>query len=900
MLAVAAFHAILNSRMGRYLCSFIFITSLLAQSHVADPKPATDANDALPPLTCPAGAPLGNIELKVKSGSIAETLPLQQINHLSEGDTVLYSPVLRGQEKRPGEVSLVLVPASRAPDSGPLEVTEPARANRAHEWAIPRTMNLAAFVYGPQGLSKKKVRGFLSQDDQLVAQLADYAEKTSETEALLQALSDNAASPASMNAALSGFASQYGLAVQIDKNAPPAAQAQVLFGTMNPQLASYNPLASDSNAQRLGETASVAAAAATLFFGSPIGLAAGGTAMLLDLRSIAFPGTQFRSSFAQPARKGVHLCGQRGNLPPHTRLAYIWAMRIPNTPDPVIRIGKADNLPLGQKTPVAVEAGNVDWKYLQRAREWELEDEHGKRTPIKVLKIGNQRELEIDLQKVAVAAGDYKLMGHWDWSPFYAGGSLHLRRLSDFKSAALDPQSQNALLAHAGKVAVTLRGSDFEFTNKVELQKAGDEFATPEPVRFKLPKGPRLGPQESMDVQIDTASLNAGDYTLLITQQDGASHSVGVHVLSPVPRFDNLPILVNEGATAQHYVLKGEGLNLLAKLTAPNAAIELGSSSLGGRERDVVVRLAADASIKSVPGTALPVEATLVDRSAKLSLNDALQTTGPLPVIASSQLSAPPDIEIALHPNEFPAGYTLTAVLDVRNIDPKSELHLACAEDVGAQAALHLGSKDAISSLQRLSPDQLFVSYDTSGFPAGCTLQAWLDNGRAGRSQAFTVAHLIRLPRIVSLAPLGNPAAADSLALAGAPVPPGGAAPAALQAFEITGDNLEMISQVGWDRNIGIAVAGLPAAIPGQGQRQTLAVNLPPPPNPGAPLYLWLRGETASRATTVTLAPAGSISTHADSVAPVFEQPSPPRQGGALFGLLGMVYILGQLLDETA
>ena len=134
-----------------------------------------------------------------------------------------------------------------------------------------------------------------------------------------------------MNAALSGFASQYGLAVQIDKTAPPAAQAQVLFSTMNPQLAAYNPIASNSNAERLGQTASVAAAAATLFFGTPIGLAAGGTAMVLDLRSIAFPGTQFRSCFAQPVQVGVHLCGQRGAVPPHTRIAYIWALRVPNT-----------------------------------------------------------------------------------------------------------------------------------------------------------------------------------------------------------------------------------------------------------------------------------------------------------------------------------------------------------------------------------------------------------------------------------------------------------------------------------------------------------------------------------------------------------------------------------------
>ena len=413
--------------MVRTVIAFMVFASLA--------RPQGVEPEALPPLTCPAGTPLGTIELKVRAGSIAETLPLQEINHLSEGDTVLYAPVLRGKEKRPGEVSLVLVPAERGANAEGLQVMEPARADKAHEWEIPRTMSLAAFVYGPQGLSKKKVSGFLSQDDQLVAQLADYAEKTTQTEALLQVLSNGTASPANMNAALSGFASQYGLAVQIDKNAPAAAQAQVLFATMNPQLATYNPLATDSNAQRLGETASVAAAAATLFFGSPIGLAAGGTAMLLDLRSIAFPGTLFRSSFAQPARTGVHLCGQRGVLPPHTRIAYIWAMRIPNTPKPDIRIGKADNLALGQKTSVAVETSNVDWKYLQRARQWELEDEHGKRTTVKVLKIGNERELEIDLQKAAVPAGDYRLMGHWDWSPFYANGVLHLRPLSDFRGA---------------------------------------------------------------------------------------------------------------------------------------------------------------------------------------------------------------------------------------------------------------------------------------------------------------------------------------------------------------------------------------------------------------------------------------------------------------------------------
>lgn len=821
--------------MLRYVFLFLSFVCLLVQ---AEP-PADPPEAPLPALSCPAGAPLGTIELSVKSAGNPEALPLQEINRLSEGDTVFYSPVLRGSEKRSGEVALVLVPAKRAAaDAEILLVTDPARADRPHEWAISQTMTLAAFIYGPQGLSKKKVSRFLSQDDQLVAQLADYAEKTSQTEALLQTLADNAASSATMNAALSGFASQYGLAVQIDKNAPPAVQAQTLFSTMNPQLATYNPIASDSNAARLGQTASVAAAAATLFFGTPIGLAAGGTAMLLELRSISFPGTQFRSSFAQPARKGVHLCGQRGTVPPHTRIAYIWALRVPNTSSPKIRFGPANSLPLGQKTMVPVEANGTDWKYLQRARKWAIEDAKGHQTELKVLKAGNEHDLEIELPKAAaLQPGDYKLVGDWDWTPFEAEGVLHLRPLGDFKNAQVDAGSQNALLAHTGKVPITLRGGDFEFTNKVELERVGDEFATPDAVRFLLPKGARLGPQESMDVQIDTAALNPGPYKLLITQPDGVGHAVKLQVLPPAPRLDNLPILVNQGASVQHYVLKGERLDLLAKLTAANATLELGRASAGGNERDVTVHL----DMSPAPGTAIPIEAELADRAAKLTLVDALQITGPLPAIASSQFSIPAGMDVALRPNEFPAGYTLTAVLDVRNIDAKSQLRLACADDIGVHAALRIGAQDAVSSLQRLSSDQLFLSFDTSNFPAGCTLEASLDNGRAGQSQPFAVAHLIRLPRILSVT------AATASATA--------TVPAGLHAFEITGDNLEMIGQISWDGNLGVDVSALPAAIPGQGQRQSLLVNLPDAPSPDAPLYLWLRGETTARMTTVTLPP---------------------------------------------
>jgi hypothetical protein len=805
--------------------------SSLPQSE--QPNAAAAIPKAEPFVSCPAGGPLGAVDLSVDSPRRGdEPLPFRTINHLSEGDTLLYSPLLRGKEKRPGEIALVLVPAKRENGEIPIVVTDPKPADKPQQWKIRQTISVAGFVYGPAGLSKKKVRSFLSQDEVLIAQLADYADKTTQAEALVTALSNSESSSASVNAALSGFASQYGFAVQLDRNAPPAVQAETLFATMNPQLATYNPLAS-STATRAGQTASLATAAASLFFGNPIGLAAGGTAMLLDLRAIAFPDTQFRSSFAQALpNSGLNLCGQQGSTPPHTRVAYIWASRIPNAPTPAIRIGDANFIPATQKSPVPVDIPEPQWKYLQRARNWALESGQ-KTTPVTVLKLGNQKALEIDLTRVNLPPGDYRLTGYWDWAAFEAAGEVHVRPLSQFEGAKLDPASQDQLLAKSGKIPVRLRGADFQFTTKVEVKKLKDEFATAESVRFLLPKGLREGPQDHMDVQIDTHDLDPGEYELLISQQDGKSHPIDFKILTNPPKIENLPILANQGVATQHYVLKGERLALLAKLEAPGAILDLSPAAADENERNVTVQFKSSPQ----PGTVLPVKAYVEDRSEPLTLPNALQITGPLPVIASSKLSFSTGMAVAIRPDEFPAGYTLTAMLDVKNIERKSLLRLGCADDPQTAAALRIGEQTTTWNLQQLSQDQLFLSFDTGALPAGCSLQALVDNGRDGQSQPFTLARIIRLPRI------------DSFTVVGDAVQNGS------HAYVLTGQNLEMIEKLGWDQNSGVNLAGLPAPIPEQGQRQSLQASLPDPPNAQALLYVWLRGDKQGRQTAIKAPP---------------------------------------------
>jgi hypothetical protein len=799
-----------------------------APGAAAQPNPAAATPEAAPFVNCPAGSPLGAVDLKVQAGD--QKLPFRTINRLSEGDTVLYTPVLRGKEKRTGEIALVLVPEKREPGQEDIIVTDPKPADKAQSWQISQTISVAAVVYGPAGLNRKKVASFLARDEVLVAQLADYADKTAQAEQLVATLSNSESSSASVNAALNGFASQYGFAVQVDRTAPPAAQAATVFGAMNPQLAAYNPLAS-STAQSIGQTASLASIAGTLFFGSPVGLAAGGTAMLLDLRSIAFPDTQFRASFAQQltgSPSGVNLCGQQGPLPPHTRVAYIWASRVPNIPVPTVKIDATNYIPATEKTPVPVDAAEPAWKYLDRARSWVLVNKD-KKFPISVVKLGNQHALELDLTKATPPPGDYELAGLWDWTPLRISGVVHVMPLSDFHTAHVDPASQDRILAKSGKMPVTVTGTDFEFTEKVELKRLHDEFAVAESARFLLPKGLRAGPQDHMDVQLDTEKLDSGSYALLISQQDGKSHTVEFKVLPNPPRIANLPILVNQGAGVQHFLLKGERLEQLSKLEAPGAVLGLSGPAPNQVERSLTVELKSPPK----PGTTLPITEYIENRSEPFRLPDALRVTGPVPAIASSRLSLPSQMAIAVRAEEFPAGYTLNAMLDVKNIERKSLLRLGCADGVGTTETLHIGGQTANWALQQLSPDQLYLAFDTSGLPAGCSLQAVIDNGQGGSSQPATLAHILRVPQV------------DAFTVADGP-PENGTRP-----YQLTGRNLEMIEKMGWDDKNGLDISGLPTPLPGQGLKQSIQINLPDPPSPDMMLHVWLRGDDKGRNTTI-------------------------------------------------
>lgn len=756
---------------------------------------------------------------------------MRNINRLEEGDILLYKPILRNGEQRRGEVAIVLVAAHQSPDEDKVIVLEPKPAGEPQTWTVPMRIGVVAYVYGPAGLNRKKVKDFLSRDEELVAQLADYAEKTAQTEALIAALSSPNSSTAGVDAALQGFSSKYGMSAQIDRTAPTDQQALLLMRTLTPAMATYDPITPQPN-QGMSQTAGLATAVAGLFFGSPVGLAAGGTAMLLQLRAIAFPNAEFRSSFAESMPEdGLGLCGHRDPVPPHTKVAYVWATRVPNVGPPQLSIDKENSIPAAMKSPVPITAADPDWKYVERAHGWAMQPDEGKPIPVKVQKFLTGKAIDIELGP-NVRPGRYRLIANWDWDRFSVAGHIDVRPLSDFKAARLVAESQDLLVARTGKVPVTLQDSDFEFVTKVSIEKAGDKFAIPLPVPFVLPQGMRQGPQERMDVQVNTTELEAGDYKLLIDQLDGKEHSVNVKILPAPPQISNLPVLLNQGATGGVFWLKGQRLDELSRLEIANGSAELAPAKPGQTERKLKLQMAGNIAA----GTSLAVKAYMENRSEPLTFADAVRIVGPRPQITELTLSFPPRQNVHLEKGELPGGVFMSAMLRARQIQSNSLVKLACAEP-GPAVTLHLGERSGPISLQQLAPDQLFLSFDTSAWLQGCDLTATIVNGSEGESDPYPMGRIVRVPKIEKLeVTVPDPAKAEC-------------------DVELTGENLETIEKAGWSPDLPLLVIDLPLPVPNDGAKQSLHLHLPSP-GADAQFYIWLRGESKPRATRIPDIPA--------------------------------------------
>jgi hypothetical protein len=799
---------------------------------------------------CAGSLHVGSFRLLVEPATGGAPLPLHDVNMIQPGEKLRYEPVhLAPAIKHKARIALLLVPASahlpdqvqgRGEGSGgdqDIEVLDAQPARDSAEWVVPARTAVVGLVFGPHGLDVKKVSSLMAKNPEVISELTEYADQTAKVGALIALLTEYEQAPdpnRSLDAALQGFSSQYNVAIpKLDTTAPPNQQAAQMLRAVVPSLQTYDPLTSTPTTA-VAQTAGLAGAVAMLFFGTPVGLVAGGAGLFLNMRTLMFPNTDFRSAIVQPlGSKGLALCAKNEPEKARTRVAYLWMMRVPNAPAPAASLAETAYVPMGGKCTLKLPCAKpADSRLLLRARAWELASAtHRAEVPVKV-EVGPAADsLELDLTHVKLPAGEYRLAAMWDWEPFQVAGNVDVRPLGDFSKVKIAPDSADHLVQGSGGVKVQLNGADFEFVEKVLLVRAGDKKAME--LAFTLPKGKAQGEQQSLEAEVNTSALEAGSYHLTLTQTGGADQVVTMVIHPPNPKLENLPWRVNLGEPQQTVTLRGTGLERLARLISPEATWELAPArpeARGLKERPATIKLLPAAHQGQLISASLFVE----EIQAPLEIPGVLQVAGPRAKIVGISKSFAQEPDVKLRDGEIPAGSAVSFALRAENLEARPQLSLACAnEGYGKQPlSLRSGDKNGASQLDFAGEGLLFLSLDPGVVgQTGCQLSATITTDSAGNSDPFALGRIIRLPHLAKFTlteqKLGE-----------------------LFAGMLTGQDLQMIEKTGWDAKTGFPVQGIPTPVPGSPQEQTLQVALPwPPPSPHAPVYVWLRGESEGRLT---------------------------------------------------
>ena len=793
------------------------------------------------PNVCPGSKPVGRfVMLLQRPNDAGQALPVDSVNQIRQRDWLNYSPVIGDGPafKKKARVAVVLVPP--AGSAGKRVVVLPVEpADSVDRWHVPFRAAVVGLVVGPDGLNVKNVHSFVEKNPDLMPQLADYAKQTSTVAALIQTLSkyeQSSPGSSSLQTALNSFSVQYGVTLpSIGTGQSTTEQASALLRALLPATSATTPLTSRQVFMR-GST-DLAASVATLFFGSPVGLATGATALFENLRNSMFPRTDFRAAFVQPANPGsLTLCGNEAKAQPGTRIAYFWAQRVPNASPPKVKLLHPERVMLGWASPIDVTTGSIaQLKLLGRARDWRLVA--GKQSvalPVKISAGSSSDTLTLDLQHVKLAPGSYRLVAMWDWTPLPVAGTITVVAVPDLSSAALTTHSEYRLVSGNGMQWVRLTGADFEFVDHADLVGQAGLKGTVLDLPFTLPLLKAPGEQDSMDVRIDCNTAKPGPYLLRLGQRNGSTHDIPLTVLPPNPTLLNLPLRLNWGQPKQTLVLRGTGMDRIERITSASAAwtlapVPAGKTSLTERKATIALGPAAR------QGDQLPASMFVAGLHQPLAIPDAIEVIGPLPKIVSVEKSFAGRQSVELFRGEIPAGMAGSFVIHTKYAGLHPNFHLGCENGRGELLA-KIPGPGTPPEFDRIGPNSFFLTLDPGvAASSGCLLTVSIDNTETGVSAPYPLGRVVVVPRIDSFTLSEEREGKD------------------LYIGTITGTNLQEIEKTGWDRQEGYPVYGIPTPVPGRAREQTLKILLPwPAPSPHAPLYIWLQGEHKSRLTSAT------------------------------------------------
>ena len=573
------------------------------------------------PRACVGSVALTSFRLTA-SGAGSAPLPLRYINNLPNGYRIAYQPTeLPADMKKDAKLTLVVVP--KAAD-GQITVLEPRLAANVTEWTTPFAPRMVLLVFAPQGLDEKRLTNLVTKDENLVAMLADYADQTAELEAGLQALD----------------ALEQGDDDFVPRASTPAEQAIfALVRALNPASTGYNPL----TAGRIAGPATLLGKGVGGFFDNAGGIVPGG-GVLTGVKGFLLPDTDFRSVFALFGDGGAMTLCSQAQPKSRNKVAYMWAYRLTNAAAPTAALLKDADVPIGLRSSLPVKlAAATDWRLLDHAFEWSLIPASGATLPVAVRVVDEERALQLDLRKTAAAPGAYRLQGKWDWGTLPVMGAVRLRRLDDFKTARLTPESQDALIAGTGPVNIDLTNADFVFAERASMHRSGSPRQIPVDVAGRS--------ADSLRLEVDTASLRPGDYLLALARTGGATTELPLRLLPPPPRIGNSP-RVNLGEREQTVAFTGSGLDRIEKLDIDGVEIALKPAGEDGARREAAIRVGA--GVKA--GDRLLALAKVDGMSNPIRFPIALQVAAPRPRIREAKASMPRDLAIAPRDGEIPAG----------------------------------------------------------------------------------------------------------------------------------------------------------------------------------------------------------------------------------------------------
>ena len=756
---------------------------------------------------CSGAVAAGTFRLTVKTPNGGPPLPLRRMNVIPANSKLIYEPLqMPADLKKGGRIAVVIVPADadqRAASGASVLETHDANVNG--EWTIPYRAGVVLGVFGPQGLDEKRLTNLVTKDEDLLDDLARFAQQTVDLEASLEQLSTLEEDDVDEDPSK-------------PSRATPVEQALfTLTRALNPSQTFINPL---GGGKSIGPVTRTTWAAST-FFDNAGGLFPGSGALGM-VRQWLMPDSEFRAVYAETAEvDGLTFCTQKTLTKSKNRLVYMWGYKPVNTGAPKVSVPQTTYFPAGTRSTFAMRvAAPDDWNLTGNIHDWVMSG--ARDIPVKV-RATARGWMEIDLRKAVLEPGAYKLKGKWDWDTVVVEGDLRVSRLGEMKQARVTAESQLQLVESSGMIPFELEGTDFQFVEHVNLKRAGALGAANRELEFRLPVGWRAGPQTKLELEIDGGRYRTGDYLLAIQQTGGPTQDVPMRILPPLPRILGLPLRLNSGEARQKITLRGSGLDRIEAFEADGMKFELGEGTAS--QRDVTVLLASS----NTAGLKLPLSYRLSGLALPIRLPVAFQIAGPKPRIVSVAAGTADEQGVAMRDGEVPAGALVGFTLKVENADAPALLNIECAEPARQVVALkiRLGERRPDSKLGAIGPGAWFATFDpgTVG-QSGCTLSASIETDAAGRSAPVVLGKVVLLPRIDTLSWTDEKG-------------PGGYA-AVLQ-----GVDLETIERIGWDASNGITITAVPKQ---SGEKQTLRVVLPwPPPSPLARVQVWLRGESQSR-----------------------------------------------------